>query len=293
MKKLVSLFILLSISSFPALAITVDEMNAPKGPSSRLGTGHVPEQAFKVVESKKEVPTKDAPFKAGNAVKNLTYADLSLKKISKEVSDELEMDSQDSLNDIKLLWIGAAQHSETVKFIIYKLSNPDEDKPNPSVIKKIIKPITTVGSLAGIGMGNPVGAISAIMGSSVIGNFAVDEKDLNYRFTKVNDADMVVLIRKIEELQRKICNYYFDYMAARASLMKTDEIVFKREKQFNAVSSKSKEQIIMADSYYRASLQLQNKAKAEFLSKRAALEQTIGMDTMSEFEDILAKREQH
>ena len=129
------------------------------------------------------------------------------------------------------------------------------------------------------------------MGSSVLGNFSTTEKDLNYRFTKVNDADMIVLIRKIEELQRKICYYYFDYMAARGALQKTDEIVLKRQKQFNNISEYgTREQILLADAYYRAAIQNQNTAKSEFLSKRAALEQTVGMDTMAEFEEILTQR---
>lgn len=274
----------------PVNAITVDELTGPQGPGYRLGTGQFPEQAYKVVESKKEFPTKDASFDASVAVKDLTYADLSLKKISKEVTDELDLDSEQSLLDIKMLWIGAAQKSETVKFIIYKLANPDEDKPSSSVVKKIIKPISTIGSLAGIGVGNPVAAVSAIMGSSVLGNLSVDDKDLNYRYSKVNDADMVVLIRKVEELQRKIVNYYYDYMAARAALIKMDEIVLKRKKQFAAVAGKSKEQILMTDAYYRSALQLQNNAKADFLSKRSALEQIVGMDTIAEFEESLSER---
>lgn len=296
MKKQLSnapLFMLLTsliLSTQPVFSITIDEITAPKEPASRLGVGSTPEKAFKVTESKVDIPTTDSAFSAANAVKDLTYADLSLKKISKEVADDLDMESPETLADLKLLWVGAAQHSETVKFIIYKLSNPDEDKPDKSIVKKIVRPLATVGSMAGIGIGNPIGAISALMGSNVVGNFSVDEKDLNYRFTKVNDADMVVLIRKIEELQRKICNYYFDYMAARASLIKTDEIVLKRQKQFNALNNKSREQILMADAYYRAALQLQSTAKADFLSKRAALEQTVGMDTMAEFEDTLSKR---
>ena len=44
------------------------------------------------------------------------------------------------------------------------------------IVKKIIQPISTVGSLAGIGIGNPVAAISSIMGSSVLGTISVDDK---------------------------------------------------------------------------------------------------------------------
>lgn len=289
-KKLAYAIMLSSIIISPSLAISVEDVTEPICPSYRLGTGSVPEKIYKVVETKKQIPTRDATYNAQNAVKDLTYADLSLKKISKEISDDLELESEQTLNDIKLLWVGAAQKSETIKFIIYKLANPDEDKPNSSVVKKIIKPIATAGSLAGIGVGNPIAAVSAIMGSSVLGNLSVDEKELNYKFSKVNDADMVVLIRKVEELQRKIVNYYFDYMASRAALIKTDEIVNKRKKIFSATQNKSKEQILMADSFYREALQLQNKAKADFLSKRSALEQIVGLDTMMDFEEMLSQR---
>ncbi len=289
-KKLAYAIMLSSIIISPSLAISVEDVTEPICPSYRLGTGSVPEKIYKVVETKKQIPTRDTTYNAQNAVKDLTYADLSLKKISKEISDDLELESEQTLNDIKLLWVGAAQKSETIKFIIYKLANPDEEKPNSSVVKKIIKPIATAGSLAGIGVGNPIAAVSAIMGSSVLGNLSVDEKELNYKFSKVNDADMVVLIRKVEELQRKIVNYYFDYMASRAALIKTDEIVNKRKKIFSATQNKSKEQILMADSFYREALQLQNKAKADFLSKRSALEQIVGLDTMMDFEEMLSQR---
>ena len=189
------------------------------------------------------------------------------------------------------MWVGAAQNSETVKFIIYKLSNPDEDKPNPSIVKKIIQPLATVGSMAGIGMGNPMAALSTIMGSTMLGQLSVDNKDLNYRFSKVNDADMVVLIRKIEELQRKIVNYYFDYISARKALIQSDTIVAKRRKQFLDSNGLSKDQVIMVDAYYRAALQTQSKVTADYLSKRAALEQIVGVETMSAFEEMLAKRD--
>lgn len=290
-KKFITVLTFGSFIITPAMAITVEDVTSPISPSYRLGTGLVPEKAYKVVETKKQIPTRDASYDAQNAVKDLTYADLSLKKISKEISDDLDLESEQTLNDIKLLWIGAAQKSETIKFIIYKLANPDEDKPKTSIVKKIVKPLATAGSLAGIGVGNPIAAVSAIMGSSVLGNLSVDEKEMNYKFSKVNDADMVVLIRKVEELQRKIVIYYFDYMAARSALIRTDEIVQKRKKLFVQTQNKSKEQILMADSFYRESLQMQSIAKADFLSKRSALEQIVGLDAMAEFEEVLAHRQ--
>lgn len=290
LKSFIAVLICLNIA-FPSCAITLEELTSPQPPAQRLGTEDVPEKVFKIVDTQKDNEIKAKLEKDAEIIKDITYADLSLNKISKEIISETEIDQTQTLEDIKYLWVGAAQNSETVKFIIYKLSNPDEDKPNPSIVKKIIQPLATVGSMAGIGMGNPMAALSTIMGSTMLGQLSVDNKDLNYRFSKVNDADMVVLIRKIEELQRKIVNYYFDYISARKALIQSDTIVAKRRKQFLDSNGLSKDQVIMVDAYYRAALQTQSKVTADYLSKRAALEQIVGVETMSAFEEMLAKRD--
>lgn len=286
-------FLSLIFSMQCCLSISIEDITEPLPPAYRLGVGSAPENKYKVSESNKVIKSKEATLdKKSEAIKNITYADLSLKKIAKEISDDAELESADMLADIQLLWIGAAQNSQTVKFIVYKLSNPDEDKPDESIVKKIIQPISTMGSLAGIGIGNPIAAISSIMGSSVLGSLSVDDKDLNYKFSKVNDADMVVLIRKIEELQRKIIFYYFDYMTSRQALQRSDILVAKRRKDFSDIKGLSDSQIIMLDVFYREALNKQSKLRSDFLSKRSALEQLVGMDSMTQFESVLEKREQ-
>lgn len=291
--KIFPALLTLIFAASPCFAIGIEDITEPLPPAYRLGVGSSPENKYKVSEANKEIKAKDATLdKEAEAVKNITYADLSLKKIAKEISDDAELEASDMLADMQLLWIGAAQNSQTVKFIVYKLSNPDEDKPDESIVKKIIQPISTVGSLAGIGIGNPIAAISSIMGSSVLGSLSVDDKDLNYKFSKVNDADMVVLIRKIEELQRKIILYYFDYMTARQALQRSDILVAKRKRDFTDTKGLSDSQIIMLDVFYRDAINKQSKLRSDFLSKRSALEQLVGMDSMTQFEDALAKREE-
>lgn len=292
LKNRLLLSLILVFAANSVYAINLDDLTAPMPPANRLGVGAMPEHSFKVSTSAVKTASKDANLdKSTEAVKSITYADLSLKKIAKELADDGALASDDVLKDVQLLWVGAAQNSETVKFIVYKLSNPDEDKPNDSIVKKIIRPISTVGSIAGIGMGSPIAAVSSIMGSSVLGSMSVDDKDLNYKFSKVNDADMIVLIRKIEELQRKIINYYMDYMTAREGLMRSDELVNKRRIAFANSQGYTDDQILMLDAFYRSALNKQSKLKSEFLAQRAALEQIVGVDTLVQFEEILTKRE--
>ena len=157
-------------------------------------------------------------------------------------------------------------------------------------MKKIIKPISTVGTVAGIGIGNPIAAVSSIMGSSILNSMSINDKDLNYKFSKVNDADMVVLIRKIEELQQKIVRYYFDYMTARESLIRSDELVKKRYNEYLNSQGLSNDQILMLDSFYRSALNKQAKLRADFLSIRSALEQIVGIENLAQFEEVVNSR---
>ena len=196
MKKLLVFMLLLSFT-LPTEAITIEELTSPQPPSQRLGTEDVPEKVFKIVDTQKDNETKARLEQNAEMIKEITYADLSLNKISKEIIAEAEADQTQVLEDIKFLWVGAAQNSETVKFIIYKLSNPDEDKPNPNIVKKIIQPLATVGSMAGIGIGNPVAALSTIMGSTMLGQLSVDNKELNYRFSKVNSGTLTSALFKV------------------------------------------------------------------------------------------------
>lgn len=70
------------------------------------------------------------------APEDLTYADLSIKKMSQEISKELELEEDDMMGDLSLLWQGAASKSDTISFALYKLANPDENKPDEKSVKK-------------------------------------------------------------------------------------------------------------------------------------------------------------
>ena len=70
-------------------AISLEDITEPLPPAYRLGVGSAPENKYKVSESNKVIKAKDATLdKQSEAIKNITYADLSLKKISKEISDD-------------------------------------------------------------------------------------------------------------------------------------------------------------------------------------------------------------
>ncbi len=294
MKKtlLLSLALLLAQTVW---ATNLEDVTTVRQPAYRLGISDSPEKEY--VEAKQESPIEKVVKEYVKIDENqmdlsdLTYADLSIKQISKEVARELDLDQETMIGDLSLLWQGAATQSDTINFALYKLANPEEDKPDEKSVKKVLSTIASMSTLVGAGMGNPILATSSIIGGNVLGIMSQDTKALNYKYTKVTDADMIILVRKIEDLQQKAVDLYYNYMTARKRLEMVDEVVQARKKNYDLSQDSSREVILITDAYYRTALDMQMKARSDFYSKRAALEQFVGNDVFRQFEADLIKRE--
>ena len=289
MKKLVLILALLIISC-PAMAeTTLEDLKDSKPHAYRVGTTDDIEIEYKIKDAINTKNVKNADKQTN--LEGLTYADLSIKKISREISKELEIDNAEMMGDLSMLWQGAATKSDTIKFAIYKLSNPDADKPNDKSVKKVLSTIASMSTLVGAGSGNPLLATGSFFTGSMLSIMGQDTKAMNYKYSKVNDADMIILVRKIDDLQQNIVNKYYDYMTARQVLKRTTKMVNERHNNYKLAQNGKRELVIIADAYYRDSLDMQMKARNEYFSKRAALEELVGTDVFNQFEQVVNNRE--
>lgn len=289
MKKFVLILTLLIIS-FPAMAeTTLEDLKDSKPHAYRVGTTDDIEIEYKIKDAINTKNVKNADKQTN--LEGLTYADLSIKKISREISKELEIDNAEMMGDLSMLWQGAATKSDTIKFAIYKLSNPDADKPNDKSVKKVLSTIASMSTLVGAGSGNPLLATGSFFTGSMLSIMGQDTKAMNYKYSKVNDADMIILVRKIDDLQQNIVNKYYDYMTARQVLKRTTKMVNERHNNYKLAQNGKRELVIIADAYYRDSLDMQMKARNEYFSKRAALEELVGTDVFNQFEQVVNNRE--
>lgn len=285
---LICLFFVCFVFSSSVLAIEYDELNTVKEPAYRVGTSDDIEQKANFVKQLNTATAREVePFEN---IEKLTYADLSIKKISKEISQELDIEYDDMMQDLSMLWQGAATKSEIIKFALYKLSNPDKDKPDEKSIKKVLQSIASMSTLVGAGMGNPLLSSSSFIGGNILGIMSQDDKAINYKYTKVNDADMIILVRKIDDLQQEVVNKYYDYMTYRKLLDTTTKMVKERYQNYQLAQNGSKELILITDAYYRESLDTQMKARSDFYSKRASMEQLVGNETFKQFESNINSR---
>lgn len=292
--KIISAVLLLAFLSFiPAQAIDLNSISSPKEHFYRFGTSDTPEKkvdrSAEIDLSTPEMNIKPVTIKETKP-ESLTYADLSIKSMAMEISKSIEMDYNEMLEDLSLLWQGAAMKSDTIKFAIYKLSNPDKDKPDESAIKKVLTTIAGMSTFLGAGTGNPILASAALIGGNTLGIMSQDNKALNYKYTQVTDADMIILVRKVDELQQKVVDAYYDYMTARLLYDMTSKMVKEKEINYKRSLSQKKEVVLVTDTYYRNAIDEQVKARGNFFEKRSQLEQLVGNDIFRQFEEVVDNR---
>ena len=288
----------------PAFSMDLVEISTPKPLMYRMGLTDDPEVKYSQEENKvyanisvseKKIDYSIDKISPENVetcdLSKLTYADLSIKRLSKEIAKELESDEREMMGDLSLLWHGAATQSDTINFALYKLSNPEEDKPDEKSIKSVLGNIASMSTVAGATMGKPMIAAGSLLGGNLLSIFSQDTKALNYKYTKVNDADMIILVRKVEELQQKTVDLYYDYMTSRKKMLMLEKMAQDRKKNYELSQNSSREILLISDAYYRNAVDALAKATSEFYTNRATLEQFVGHDIFIQFEEDVASRE--
>lgn len=293
-KLFYTFLLIIFLSSIPApAALKLQDLSSPKEHFYRFGTTDVPEKQIdkssEIDLSAPELNIKPIVIKETKP-ENVTYADLSIKSMAMDISKSIEMDYNEMLEDLSLLWQGAAMKSDTIKFAIYKLSNPDKDKPDTGAVKKVLTTIAGMSTFLGAGTGNPILASAALVGGNTLGIMSQDNKALNYKYTQVTDADMIILVRKVDELQQKVVNAYYDYMTARLLYDMTSKMVKEKELNYKNSLSQKREIVLVTDTYYRNAIDEQVKARGNFFEKRSQLEQLVGNDIFRQFEEVVDNR---
>lgn len=128
-------------------------------------------------------------------------------------------------------------------------------------------------------------ATGALIGGGLVNAFMKDDKEVNYKFSRVSDADMVLLVRKIDDLQKKLLDLYTDYKTKEHLKDMTQENFIKREEIYKNALDKSKEELIIADVYYRNAKIAAQRAQDDFLTSRAILENLVGIEALKKIEE--------
>jgi len=225
--------------------------------------------------------TSCKPIKPNIQLQQTSSQSIELRKIAKEASLELQGEEDHILGDLKILWQYAVENSETIKFAIYKLSNPKGDLKNAdeTKVKKLLKPIAGITPFVAATAGNAMAAGSSIIGGTFLNDILSEDK-YNKHLEKVTDADLVILAKAIENLQNNLVTTYYEYITAKKILNYADVNLQNRKQLCDILQNVPEETIVIADTFYREAITRQNQAQENLLLKRAALEQLVGNDAI-------------
>ena len=239
------------------------------------------------IQKQEEVLTSQ-PQKVAETIQTIKISqqpqqqDYETKIIIEEITKELTNERPRMLEELSSLWVNAVQKSDTVYFAIMKLSNPNGEDVNKKGIKKILEPILGAAPLVGQAFVNPALTAGSLIGSNVLGTMMND--NATKRLTRVNDADLVILARAIDELQETLLVNYMAYKSAHSEYELSIKITEERKKAYDKLNKQNSPHLVLANTFYTEALDNQYKARQHFLMKRVILEQMVGADALNEIE---------
>lgn len=237
------------------------------------------EKLNNISENEVKVKNIKAPKLEGKVGK-IDYSAADVKTLSREINIELEEEKKDILPDLQILWAAAVEKSETIRFAILKLSNPQGEVEKSNAVKKLLSPIASVAPIVGLGFTDPVTAGSTMFGGGLLNSLLSDDSRLNTKLTKVTDADLVMLAQETDSLQEKLVILYYDYLNSLIELNSIDKKVIENKKYLNITQKSNPGLTCIANVFYEEAVSSKFKTRQKVLEKRVALEQFVGNDAL-------------
>jgi hypothetical protein len=117
-------------------------------------------------------------------------------------------EAPEALSDLTLLWQEAIQRSQSINYALEKLNRKEEGSKQSAeqalATRKFVNGLAQLGGAAtSLLTASPVGLMSGAFVGDVLATTAPDVKK------RLNDADMVILAKAIDELQRQLLEQYY------------------------------------------------------------------------------------
>lgn len=208
------------------------------------------------------------------------YIDEDIRELAKEISMEMQEEKQELLADLSQLWQAAVEKSETIRFAMLKLSNPDGEVEKKTAVKRILEPIASVAPIVGLGFGDPITAGGAMFSGNLLNSVLSDDSKINEYLSKVTDADLVMLAQETDALQEKLIVLYHNYLSAIIDLKAIDEAEKNTNESLKMVNSIKPDFTCVVEVFHKQIIDSKYQARQEVLSNRVALEQFVGNDAL-------------
>lgn len=176
---------------------------------------------------------------------------LTLKQNKEELLNLINIQKEQDLEDIEMLWDSTVSNNNVIKFAIQKLAMPDSQRRiHSSLMSKTLSALVTGASY----LPSMLGANSLIQSTTfATGKIAQNliNKDVMPKTTPLSDTELIQLASVIEDLQNEIITSYYNYKTSLAKIKELREKLLLYNKNYSqALLNKDDLEITISSALY-------------------------------------------
>lgn len=198
--------------------------------------------------------------------KNLVIKDKNI------IEDLIQMQKEEEVKDIELLWKATIDNNTLIKFTMNKLNTPESQRRlHSSLMAKGVSSLIYGASFVPMFTGSNAMLQSASFSAGRLANNYINKESNAGQTAPITDTELIQLAGTIEELQEKIISSYYEYKGALNKLKDTrSRIILYNKNYANALQNDSITELVVSSALYE-DMQLQEykqeqEAKKYYLS---------------------------
>lgn len=188
------------------------------------------------------------------------------------IEDLIQMQKEEEVKDIELLWKATIDNNTLIKFTMSKLSTPESQRRlHSSLMAKGVSSLIYGASFIPMFTGSNAMLQSASFSAGRLANNYINKDSSSGQKAPITDTELIQLAGTIEDLQEKIISSYYEYKGALNKLKDTrSRIILYNKNYSNALQSNSVTELVVSSALYE-DMQLQEykqeqEAKKYYLS---------------------------
>ena len=198
--------------------------------------------------------------------KNLVIKDKNI------IEDLIQMQKEEEVKDIELLWRATIDNNALIKFTMNKLNTPESQRRlHSSLMAKGVSSLIYGASFIPMFTGSNTMLQSASFSAGRLANNYLNKEATAGQKAPITDTELIQLAGTIEDLQEKIISSYYEYKGALNKLKDTRSRIILYNKNYSeALKNNSITELVVSSALYE-DMQLQEykqeqEAKKYYLS---------------------------
>ncbi len=199
-------------------------------------------------------------------------------KNKSEIEELIQLQKEDEVKDIELLWQATIENNTLIKFTMNKLNTPESQRRlHSSIMAKSLSALVYGASFIPMFTGQNAMMQSAAFSTGRLANNFINKESTTMDSTPITDTELIQLAGTIEELQEKIISTYYEYKGALNKLKDTRSRIILYNKNYSeALKKNSITELVVSSALYE-DMQLQEYQQEQTAKKLyLALERLAG-----------------